>query len=121
MEENYKKTSFDGIAIPDRPINIDSYLIYGVLYNTSEDITGIHDYMDYLVAVEQFEKNGGSISEITKHLIKGKVSVQTLEYDDYIEVLDGEIDDDDPRIILSETLIDRYVSRLQTTQVKRDK
>lgn len=143
MAENTTKTSFNGLAVPDRPIILGSTPIYGLLYNIKEDdeITqmgqhNIVEYIDYLVAAEQFEKNGGVISEdnktwylpdgihslncngalerITTHMVKWMVSVQRYEFEDCIEAKDGELDDDEPRMVIKKDLVDRYVSGAHT-------
>lgn len=138
MAEN-RKTSYNGIAVISRPILVDNQYIYGVLYNVKEDqglikqeLGDIVEYIDYIVGVEQFIKNGGTISDdgrvwylpddvhsflnnaslkrILTHLMKGLVDVRKYEFDDYIEVKEGETDEDNTRLVLKKDLIERYVN-----------
>lgn len=109
MEEQFIITPFNAIAISDRPININNQLIYGVLYNTSENVTLIFEYVRYLIANEQ---------RMTPNLVKEMVSTHLFEYEDCIEVVAGEVDKDDPRIILSKALIDRYVNKLHAKKIE---
>lgn len=146
MERTNLKTSFNGLAVIDRPIIIDNQPIYGVLFNVDEEniLTekgrgNINEYIAYLVGSEQFMKNGGTISEdckvwylpdgvhsflnnsslhrIVSHLMKGMVTVKKYEFDDFIVVLDGETDNDDLRIVLNKNLIDRYTDTIQKNNV----
>ena len=116
MEKDEIDTSYyNGIAVPERPIIIDNIPIYGVLYNQAEEellktknMGDIVEYVSYLVATEQFIKNGGTVSDdgkiwflpdgihsfannaalnrIITHLMKGIVKVKKYEFDDFIEV-----------------------------------
>ncbi|MCI6393942.1 MAG: hypothetical protein MR822_05590, partial [Bacteroidales bacterium] len=71
MEKDEIDTSYyNGIAVPERPIIIDNIPIYGVLYNQAEEellkmknMGDIVEYVSYLVATEQFIKNGGTVSD----------------------------------------------------------
>ena len=70
MAVNITKTSFKGLAVPSRPIIIDNYKIYGILYDLRQEAMfmqigegTISEYIDLLVATEQFVKNGGTVSD----------------------------------------------------------
>lgn len=146
MEKDETDTSYyNGIAVPDRPIIIDDIPIYGVLYNQAEEellkmknMGDIVEYVSYLVATEQFIKNGGTVSDdgknwflpdgihsfanneafnrIITHLMNGIVKVQKYEFDDFIEVEEGELDNAEPRMIINKKLVDRYVNQVDTKQ-----
>ena len=134
---------YNGIAVPERPIIIDNTPIYGVLYNQAEEellkmknIGDIAEYVSYLVATEQFIKNGGTVSEngkiwylpdgihslvnnaalnrIITHLMKGMVKVKKYEFDDFIVAKKGELDNAEPRMIINKKLVDRYVNQADT-------
>lgn len=136
---------YNGIAVPERPIIIDNTPIYGVLYNQAEEellkmknIGDIAEYVSYLVATEQFIKNGGTVSEngkiwylpdgihslvnnaalnrIITHLMKGMVKVKKYEFDDFIVAKKGELDNAEPRMIINKKLVDRYVNQADTKQ-----
>ena len=86
----------------------------------------------YIVGSEQFIKNGGTISEdgrvwhlpdgvysflnnaslhrLVSHLMKGLVDVKKYEFDNYIEVKEGETDEDNTRLVLNKELIGRYIN-----------
>lgn len=138
MTENEIKTTFNGLAVPNRPIIVDNSKIYGVLYDPKQEASlmqgegTISEYIDHLVATEQFLKNGGTISDddviwhlpnrihsfknnatlhqITAHLVKGMVSTQKYEFDDFIVATEGELDKEDPRLVISKNLVDRYTN-----------
>lgn len=144
MEKDETDTSYyNGIAVPERPIIIDNTPIYGVLYNKSEEellkikeFGDILHYIYYLLATEQFIKNGGNVSEdgtiwylpdgihslvnnaalnrIITHLMKGMVKVKKYEFDDFIEAEVGELDNAEPRMVINKKLVDRYVNRANT-------
>ena len=144
MEKDETDTSYyNGIAVPERPIIIDNTPIYGVLYNKSEEellkikeFGDILHYIYYLLATEQFKKNGGNVSEdgtiwylpdgihslvnnaalnrIITHLMKGMVKVKKYEFDDFIEAEVGELDNAEPRMVINKKLVDRYVNRANT-------
>ena len=134
---------YNGIAVPERPINIDNTQIYGVLYNQAEEellkmknMGDIVEYVSYLVATEQFIKNGGTVSDdgkiwylpdgihslvnnaalnrIITHLMKGIVKVQKYEFDDFIIAKEGELDKAEPRMVINKRLVDRYVNQAST-------
>lgn len=146
MGKNETDTSYyNGIAVPERPIIIDNTPIYGVLYNQAEEellkikeFGDILHYISYLVATEQFIKNGGTVSDdgkiwflpdgihsfannaalnrIITHLMKGMVKVKKYEFDDFIVVEEGELDNAEPRMIINKKLVDRYVNQADTKQ-----
>lgn len=146
MEKDETDTSYyNGIAVPDQPIIIDDIPIYGVLYNQGEEellkmknMGDIVEYVSYLVATEQFIKNGGTVSDdgkiwflpdgihsfannaalnrIITHLMKDMVKVKKYEFDDFIEVEEGELDNAEPRMIINKKLVDRYVNQVDTKQ-----
>lgn len=145
MTENEIKTTFNGLAVPNRPIIIDNIPIYGVLYNIQQENNFIKigdgmisEYVNHLVATEQFVKNGGTISDdcevwylpggihsfknnaaldrITSHFVKGLVSVQKYEFDDFIAAAEGELDKNEPRLVISKNLVDRYTYLYNTLQ-----
>ena len=98
----------------------------------------IVEYVSYLVATEQFIKNGGTVSDdgkiwhlpdgihslvnnaalnrIITHLMKDMVKVKKYEFDDFIEVEEGELDNAEPRMIINKKLVDRYVNQVDTKQ-----
>lgn len=58
-----KRKNYDGILIPERPLQIGSLKIYGLLYNQeSENIASftIEEYFTWLVGLENWMRNGGS-------------------------------------------------------------
>ena len=147
MTENEIKTTFNGLAVPNRPIIVDNSKIYGVLYDPKQEASLMQgegtiseyidhlvviEYIDHLVTTEQFLKNGGTISDddviwhlpnrihsfknnatlhqITAHLVKGMVSTQKYEFDDFIVATEGELDKEDPRLVISKNLVDRYTN-----------
>lgn len=140
MEKDETDTSYyNGIAVPERPIIIDNTPIYGVLYNQAEEELlkiDIVEYISYLVATEQFIKNGGTVSDdgkiwflpdrihsfannaalnrIITHLMKGMVKVKKYEFDDFIVAEEGELDNAEPRMIINKKLVDRYVNQADT-------
>lgn len=140
MEKDETDTSYyNGIAVPERPIIIDNTQIYGVLYNQAEEELlkiDIVEYISYLVATEQFIKNGGTVSDdgkiwflpdgihsfannaalnrIITHLMKGMVKVKKYEFDDFIVAEEGELDNAEPRMIINKKLVDRYVNQADT-------
>lgn len=146
MEKDETDTSYyNGIAVPDRPIIIDDIPIYGVLYNQAEEellkmknMGDIVEYVSYLVATEQFIKNGGTVSDdgkiwhlpdgihslvnnaalnrIITHLMKGMVMVQKYEFDDFIVAEEGELDNAEPRMIINKRLVERYINQANTKQ-----
>ena len=144
MTENEIKTTFNGLAVPNRPIIVDNSKIYGVLYDPKQEASlmqgegTISEYIDHLVATEQFLKNGGTISDddviwhlpnrihsfknnatlhqITAHLVKGMVSTQKYEFDDFIVATEGELDKEEPRLVISKNLVDRYTYLYNTLQ-----
>lgn len=142
MEKDEIDTSYyNGIAVPERPIIIDNTPIYGVLYNQAEEELlkiDIVEYISYLVATEQFIKNGGTVSEdgkiwflpdgihsfannaalnrIITHLMKGMVKVQKYEFDNFIVAEEGELDNAEPRMVINKNLVDRYVNQADTKQ-----
>lgn len=140
MEKDETDTSYyNGIAVPERPIIIDNTPIYGVLYNQAEEELlkiDIVEYISYLVATEQFIKNGGTVSDdgkiwflpdgihsfannaalnrIITHLMKGMVKVQKYEFDNFIVAEEGELDNAEPRMIINKKLVDRYINQANT-------
>ena len=130
---------YDGIAILDRAISIDDKQIYGVLFNAqyentdTENWDNLSDYITYLVGTEQFLKNGGDISDngdlwtlpdgthsyyynnslrhIVPLLMRGLVGHQRLKVSAGIEYQDGEVDAEDSELVVSPTLIERYIGR----------
>lgn len=140
MEKDETDTSYyNGIAVPERPIIIDNTPIYGVLYNQAEEELlkiDIVEYISYLVATEQFIKNGGTVSDdgkiwflpdgihsfannaalnrIITHLMKGMVKVQKYEFDDFIVAEVGELDNAEPRMVINKKLVGRYVNQADT-------
>ena len=126
------KDFYNGIAVLDRPISIDDEKIYGLLFHTDREPNGdnLADYIAYLVGVEQFLKNGGTISSdgdlwnlpdesasyqcrnglkrLVAHLMRGLVGFRRLEVGTGIEYEDDEVDDKDSVLVVSPTLIERY-------------
>lgn len=145
MAVNITKTSFKGLAVPSRPIIIDNYKIYGILYDLRQEAMfmqigegTISEYIDLLVATEQFVKNGGTVSDdgriwylpdgihsfssnaaldrITAHMVKGMVRTKKYEFDDFIVAAEGELDKEEPRLVISKNLVDRYTNLYNTKQ-----
>ena len=114
MNTQNKTTSFNGLAVLDRPITIDNQQIYAVLYNIEEEKFliergkgTISDYIDFLCGTERFIQDGGTISNdnknwnlpdevhsflnnpslqrIVAHLMMGEVKVQKYEFENFIE------------------------------------
>ena len=141
------KKVFNSIAVLDRPVEIENELIYGVLYDAEEEKEesktpghGVEPYINYLVATERWERNGGHISaggefwelpdgihtfecnhsfeRIVSHLMKGEVKISRFEFDRPIECMEGEVLRIEPRIVLSRELIDRYTKDIQYNQVE---
>ena len=126
------KDFYNGIAVLDRPITIDDEKIYGLLFHTDREPNwdNLSGYIAYLVGVEQFLKNGGTISsdgdlwilpdesasyhcrnglqKLVSHLMRGLVGFQRLEVGAGIEYEDDEVDDKDSVLVVSPTLIERY-------------
>ena len=48
--------------------------------------------------------------------MKGIVKVKKYEFDDFIEVEEGELDNAEPRMIINKKLVDRYVNQANTKQ-----
>ena len=142
------KKVFNSIAVLDRPIEIENELIYGLLYDAEEEKEesktpghGIEPYINYLVATERWERNGGHISvggefwehpdgihtfecthsfeRAVSHLMKGEVRISRFEFDHPIECREGEVLGIEPRIVLSRELIDRYTKDIQDNQVEQ--
>ena len=131
---------YDGIVVLDRPISIDDKQIYGVLFNVElelirrENEDDILDYVDYLVGVERFMQNGGTVSDdgsiwtlpeeratfrydaglgrIVGHLMKGEVKFRKYDLGNRIEWNDGEVDDENTCLVISPALIDRHLHRM---------
>ena len=131
------KDFYDGIVVLDRPISIDNNQIYGVLFNVENELIrrvnedDILDYVYYLVGVERFMQNGGTISDdgsiwtlpedratfrydaglgrLVCHLMRGAVRLQKYDLGNRIEWNEGEVDDENTCLIISPALIDRYV------------
>ena len=133
------KDFYNGIAVLERPISIDDEKIYGLLFHTDrkQNEDDLSDYISYLVGVEQFLKNGGTISSdgdlwnlpdesasyqcrnglnrLVAHLMKGVVGFQRLEVGAGIEYEECEVDDKDSVLVVSPTLIERYTGRTDLT------
>lgn len=145
MAVNITKTSFKGLAVPSRPIIIDNSKIYGILYDLRQEAMfmqigegTISEYIDHLVATEQFVKNGGTVSDncevwylpdgihsfssnaaldrITSHMVKGMVRTKKYEFDDFIVAAEDELDKEEPRLVISKNLVDRYTNLYNTLQ-----
>ena len=129
-----QKRIYNGIAVFDRPIVIDENRILGILFDTRRERffcdggTDLAHYIAYLVGVEQFLKNGGTISDenglwtlpdgvhallyngalerLVTVLMLGLVGFRTYEFDRPIAWQEGEIEDSE--FIVGQTLIDRY-------------
>ena len=128
---------YDGIVVLDRPISIDNNQIYGVLFNVENELIrrenedDILDYVYYLVGVERFMQNGGTISDdgsiwtlpedratfrydaglgrLVCHLMRGDVRLQKYDLGNRIEWNEGEVDDENTGLVISPTLIERYI------------
>lgn len=128
---------YDGIVVLDRPISIDDEKIYGVLFNVEQELIrrenedDILDYVYYLVGVARFKQNGGTISDdgsiwalpedratfrygaglgrLVSHLMRGAVRLQKYDLGNRIEWNDDEVDDENTCLVISPTLIDRYI------------
>ena len=128
---------YDGIVVLDRPISIDNNQIYGVLFNVEHELIrrenedDILDYVYYLVGVERFMQNGGTISDdgsiwtlpeeratfrydaglgrLVCHLMRGAVRLQKYDLGNHIEWNEGEVDAENTGLVISPTLIERYI------------
>ena len=128
---------YDGIVVLDRPISIDNNQIYGVLFNVEQELIrrenedDILDYVYYLVGVERFMQNGGTISDdgsiwtlpedratfrydaglgrLVCHLMRGEVRLQKYDLNNHIEWNEDEVDDENTCLVISPALIDRYI------------
>ena len=128
---------YDGIVVLDRPISIDNNQIYGVLFNVEQELIrrenedDILDYVYYLVGVERFMQNGGTISDdgsiwtlpedratfrydaglgrLVSHLMRGEVRLQKYDLGNRIEWNEGEVDAENTGLVISPTLIERYI------------
>ena len=149
VEVNKKKetsnTIYDALAVLSRPIKIDSEQIYGLLYNIEEEnqlnkltACGLEPYINFLVAIERWEKNGGCVTDnceswnipdwpntikcdtpfqrVVCHLMDGEVKIIRHEFDHPLEWDESEVDNLEPRLVISQSLIDRY-----TKDIKHDK
>ena len=128
---------YDGIVVLDRPISIDNNQIYGVLFNVEQELIrrenedDILDYVYYLVGVERFMQNGGTISDdgsvwtlpedratfrydaglgrLVCHLMRGAVRLQKYDLGNRIEWNEGEVDAENTGLVISPKLIERYI------------
>ena len=128
---------YDGIVVLDRPISIDNHQIYGVLFNVEQELIrrenedDILAYVYYLVGVARFKQNGGTISDdgsiwtlpedratfrydaglgrLVCHLMRGAVRLQKYDLGNRIEWNDGEVDAENTGLVISPTLIERYI------------
>ena len=128
---------YDGIVVLDRPISIDNNQIYGVLFNVENELIrrenedDLLDYVYYLVGVERFMQNGGAISDdgsiwtlpedratfrydadlgrLVCHLMRGAVRLQKYDLGNRIEWNEGEVDAENTGLVISPTLIERYI------------
>ena len=128
---------YDGIVVLDRPISIDNNQIYGVLFNVENELIrrenedDILDYVYYLVGVERFMQNGGTISDdgtvwtlpedratfrydadlgrLVCHLMRGEVRLQKYDLGNRIEWNECEVDAENTGLVISPTLIERYI------------
>lgn len=97
----------------------------------------ISSYITFLLGVEKFLKGGGiieddfktwrmtndmcltgyiAIAHLFRHLFKDEVKFNVLELDEPIQYEEGEVDDVEPRCIISQTLIDRYTKKCAEKQ-----
>ena len=135
---------FDALAVLDKPLEIEGRHVYGVLYNIEQEkrfkTCGkgmIDEYIWFCKGVEQWQKNGGHIKDeccvwtlgdnkpkftcdvalqyVVIQLMKGLVSISKYEFDHPLEWDESEVDDSEPRIVISQALIDRY-----TKDIKND-
>lgn len=132
----------NGIAVFDRPIMIDNSEIYGILYDKVDEETreeynkNMSEYIAYMVGVETFTKNGGTVSKgvwtypdgisslscnyALEHLLDtlfgGVVGFHIIEPEEAISWNDGEVDTEErgPCFILKHELIDRYTNKSLT-------
>ena len=129
--------NFDALAVLEKPLEIEGRHVYGVLYNTEDDkrfkTCGkgmIDEYIYFCKGIEQWLKNGGHITDecmvwemgnhnpkftcdaalqyIVIQLMKGLVSISKYEFDHPLEWDENEVDDTVSRLVISQTLIDRY-------------
>lgn len=135
-----QKRIYNGIAVFDRPIVIDENRILGILFDTRrerffcEGGADLAHYIAYLVGVEQFLKNGGTINDekdlwtlpdgehallyngalerLVTVLMLDLVGFRTYEFDRPIAWQEGEIEDSE--FVVGQTLIDRYTQASDT-------
>ncbi len=135
-----QKRIYTGMVVFERPIQIEDNTIYGIIYNKETEQRNrkngndLADYVSYMVGVECFLKNGGSISDdgytwtypdgmhevLYNHslqrllllLMRDIVKIEIVEFDKPIEWNDGEIDNDiQPCFIIDTALIERYKTK----------
>ena len=134
METNDKIKN--GMVVFDRPIIIERNYIYGLIYNKEVEydvyLSGGKslDYLTYLIAVEQFLKNGGEISDdggtwtfpggqytiklndavkyIFRYTIPDTVGIRRIEFEEPIVWNEDEVDKEDNALIVNYDLIERY-------------
>ena len=125
----------DTLIAFERPLDLQSRLVYGLAYNKEKEKlyaergSDLSIYIGYLTAVDYWERNGGKVENnewiapndkyrfdecpglvlLVSYLLRGVLKWEVYEIGAPIEILDGEVDEDDPYLITSPTLLDRYI------------
>ena len=141
---NNDLTVKNALIIFERPLVVQSRLIYGLAYNiekeriNTENGNDISIFIGYLTAADYWERNGGTIGKNTwitpgkkmsfvedislimlvSNLLKGAVGWETMEFSFPIEIREGELDKDDPCLVISRELIQRYYKEI--TKISED-
>ena len=132
---NKDLTVKDTLLIFERPLEIQSQFIYGLVYNrekekiNEENGNGLSIFIGYLTAADQWEKNGGRIEKnvwvgswndlkfcedaslvvLVSSLMRGILKYITIEKDGPLDIHEGELDKIDPYLVINPDLILRYL------------
>lgn len=139
--------NYNGLIVLTRPAQIGDRRIYGVLYNTQEELElqnkykrDTLDYVSYMMGVERWVKNGGKVSDdgktwffpdgkqtglnlglkyVVQQLMKNTYEYERYEFDGPIEFDESQVDDVEPRLVLDKKVIDKYLN-IQNKIVEND-
>ena len=135
VKMNKDLTVKDSLLIFERPLEIQSKFIYGLTYNREEEKInaengkGLSVFIGYLTAADQWEMNGGRIEKnawvgpgkglrfcedaglvlLVSILMDGALKYIRIERDEPLDIHEGELDKDDPFLVISPDLILRYL------------
>lgn len=125
----------DALIVFERPLVLQSRLVYGLAYNKekeklySERGSDISIYIGYLTAVDYWERSGGKVENnkwiipnnkykfdespglvlLVSYLLRGVLRWDVYEFGAPVDIKEGEVDEDDPYLITSPSLLDRYI------------